>query len=129
MAALIAVLKAARQLALLNDVEELRIPHHAPISIPRRVLEMAIRHSSETLRMDALQLVCTHPKLNLLPGGCSPRPSDDHHTLCISGDMVAYEANFCPATALKPGPAGCLVQTDPPMWVLGYGLCPLWTCS
>ena len=76
MAALIAVLKAARQLALLNDVEELRIPHHEPIGIPRRVLEMAIRHSSEALRMDALQLVCMHPKMNLLPGGCSPGPSN-----------------------------------------------------
>ena len=67
-AALVAILKAARQLHLVDDLSEVLCPGEDPIIIPEGLIMRAISHTSEALRVDAMHLICIHPKMTLLPG-------------------------------------------------------------
>lgn len=68
-AALVAVLKAARSVGLAEDLAAVQVPGGgAPIAIPAAMLRTAVAHRSESLRVDALQLACSHPKTSSLPG-------------------------------------------------------------
>lgn len=62
-ATVVAVLRAARQLGLLEVVTRVEMPGQPPVDIPIGILQRAVRHSSEGLRTEALHLLCGHPKL------------------------------------------------------------------
>ena len=66
-AAVICILKAARQLGFVPLLDKIAAPGQAEITIPRRILERAVRHSSEALREDVFHLICISPKLTLMP--------------------------------------------------------------
>lgn len=67
-ASLVAVLKAARQLQLVRDLDVVNIPGFPPIPIPEHLLQQAICHSNEALLVDAMTLACVHPKTTAMPG-------------------------------------------------------------
>jgi hypothetical protein len=66
-AAVVSILKAARQLGMVYSLARIVVPGQAEVIIPRKVLERALRHSSEALRGDVFQLICINPKLSLMP--------------------------------------------------------------
>lgn len=62
------VLKVARTVGLAEDLAAVTAPDGAVIRIPDAMLRAAVGHRSDTLRIDALQLACTHPRSSSLPG-------------------------------------------------------------
>ena len=71
---IIAVLKTARQLQLMDGLGQVMVPGQEPLSLPHRLLEKAVIHGSETIRLDVMQLACLHPKSTAFPGekNCCP---------------------------------------------------------
>lgn len=67
-ASLVAVLKVARQLQLVRDLDVVNIPGFPPVPIPEHLLQQAICHSNEALLVDAMTLACVHPKTTAMPG-------------------------------------------------------------
>ena len=67
-ASLVAVLKAARQLSLVKELEVVSVPGHPPVRIPGALLRQAISHANEGLLVDAMTLACVHPKTATMPG-------------------------------------------------------------
>ncbi|KAK9830510.1 hypothetical protein WJX72_012147 [[Myrmecia] bisecta] len=67
-AALVAILKAARQLQLISDLDVVTVPGCGSVTIPESMLQRAISHCTESLRVDAMQLACVHPKATAPPG-------------------------------------------------------------
>lgn len=67
-ASLVAVLKVARQLNLVRDLDRVTVLGHAPVAIPEALLQRAIEHGSDGLLVDAMSLVCSHPKSTAVPG-------------------------------------------------------------
>ena len=67
-ASLVAVLKVARQLNLVRDLDRVTLPGHEPVMVPEALLQRAIEHGSEPLLVDAMALVCSHPKSTAVPG-------------------------------------------------------------
>ena len=67
-ASLVAVLKVARQLNLVRDLDRVTLPGHEPVQIPEALLQRAIEHGNEPLLVDAMALVCSHPKSTAVPG-------------------------------------------------------------
>ena len=67
-AALVAVLKVARQLQLVRELDAVQVPGHAPVPIPEALLQRAIAHANEGLLVDAMTLACVHPKTTAMPG-------------------------------------------------------------
>jgi hypothetical protein len=65
-AALLALLKAARRQQLLEDLDALA-PDGLPPHAVRAALLAAVRSGSEGLRVDALSLVCCHPRTTAPP--------------------------------------------------------------
>ena len=63
-----AVLKVARQLNLVRDLDRVTLPGHEPVMVPEALLQRAIEHGSEPLLVDAMALVCSHPKSTAVPG-------------------------------------------------------------
>ena len=63
-----AVLKVARQLNLVRDLDRVTLPGHEPVQIPEALLQRAIEHGNEPLLVDAMALVCSHPKSTAVPG-------------------------------------------------------------
>ena len=74
-ASLVAVLKVARQLNLVRDLDRVTVPGHDPVHIPEALLRRAIEHGNDTLLVDAMALVCSHPKSTAVPGM--------HHAHCL----------------------------------------------
>ena len=73
-ASLVAVLKVARQLNLVRDLERVALPGHEPVQIPEALLQRAIEHGNEPLLVDAMALVCSHPKSTAVPGAAQATP-------------------------------------------------------
>ncbi|BDA45482.1 probable thyroid adenoma-associated protein homolog [Coccomyxa sp. Obi] len=67
-AALVAVLKVARQLQLVRELDAVQVPGHAAVPIPEALLQRAIAHANEGLLVDAMTLACIHPKTTAMPG-------------------------------------------------------------
>ena len=67
---MVCILKAARSVGLAEDLASVGDPGGggAQIAIPAAMLRAAVGHRSESLRVDALQLACSHPKTSSLPG-------------------------------------------------------------
>ena len=63
----LAVLKAGRQLGLVSDLGQLGGAAGLDAARLAGILQQALSHPSEGLRMDALQLVCCHPRTSTLP--------------------------------------------------------------
>lgn len=75
-AALVAVLKAARALGLVDTLDEVRLPGTAPLALPEVLLQSAVASADEGLAIDAVQMACTHQKSVVLPcaGPIDPPP-------------------------------------------------------
>ena len=67
-ASLVAVLKVARQLNLVRDLDRVKLPGHEAVLVPEALLQRAIEHGNEALLVDAMALVCMHPKSTAVPG-------------------------------------------------------------
>lgn len=67
LAACIAILKSARQLGLVEDLGHVSSSAGDSVEIPARVYYRAICHASEELQTEAMQLICTYPKVTALP--------------------------------------------------------------
>ena len=65
---MVAVLKVARQLNLVRDLDTVAVPGHDPVHIPEALLQRAIEHGHDTLLVDAMALACSHPKSTAVPG-------------------------------------------------------------
>lgn len=63
-----AVLKVARQLQLVRELDAVQVPGHAAVPIPEALLQRAIAHANEGLLVDAMTLACVHPKTTAMPG-------------------------------------------------------------
>ncbi len=63
-----AVLKVARQLNLVRELDRVAVPGYEPMGIPEALLQRAIEHGDESLLVDAMALVCSHPKSTAVPG-------------------------------------------------------------
>ena len=63
-----AVLKVARQLNLVRELERVTVPGYEPVDIPEALLQRAIEHGDDPLLVDAMALVCLHPKSTAVPG-------------------------------------------------------------
>lgn len=72
LAALIAILKPARQMGLVDQICYISIAGEEAITIPEEIFRRAICHSSEELQTDAMHLVCTYPKVTLMPSMLLP---------------------------------------------------------
>lgn len=68
MAALVAILKVARQLSLISELRAVCLPGQPAVPIPGALLRQAIAHRSEGLLVDAMTLACVHPKTSTMPG-------------------------------------------------------------
>lgn len=68
-AALVAIIKAARQMSLMDSIDQLPAPGGG-LAIPVAMLREAAGHRSEALRVDAMQLACVHPRTTAMPGVC-----------------------------------------------------------
>lgn len=66
-AALLALLKAGRIAGLVNNIEII-VSGNKELHIPIKLLREALFHKDEDVRLDALQLICVHPKLTMAPG-------------------------------------------------------------
>ena len=69
-----AVLKVARQLQLVRELDAVQVPGHAAVPIPEALLQRAIGHANEGLLVDAMTLACVHPKTTAMPGARSAHP-------------------------------------------------------
>ena len=67
-AALVAVLKVARQLGLISELGRVALPGQPPVTIPGALLRQAMSHGNEGLLVDAMTLACVHPKTAAMPG-------------------------------------------------------------
>ena len=67
-AALVSVLKVARTVGLAEDLAAVPAPGGSVIQIPEAMLRAAVGHRSDSLRVDALQLACMHPRTSSMPG-------------------------------------------------------------
>ena len=76
-ASLVAVLKVARQLNLVRDLDRVTLPGHEAVLVPEALLQRAIEHGHEALLVDAMALVCMHPKSTAVPGA-----AHGHHVRC-----------------------------------------------
>ena len=86
-----AVLKVARQLNLVRDLDTVAVPGHDPVHIPEALLQRAIEHGRDALLVDAMALACAHPKSTAVPGAL-PGLAD------LPG--LARPARSCPASWL-----------------------------
>ena len=73
-ASLVAVLKVARQLNLVRDLDTVAVPGHDPVHIPEALLQRAVEHGRDTLLVDAMALACSHPKSTAIPGALLSLP-------------------------------------------------------
>lgn len=84
-AALVAVLKVARQLQLVRELDAVHVPGYPALPIPEPLLQRAISHANEGLLVDAMTLACIHPKTTAMPGAqpldSPPRQQWDHKLL------------------------------------------------
>ncbi len=62
------MLKVARQLQLVRELDAVQVPGHAALPIPEALLQRAIGHAHEGLLVDAMTLACVHPKTTAMPG-------------------------------------------------------------
>jgi len=69
-AAVVCILKAARQLGMVPNLASIAVPGQSEMVIPRHILQRAVQHSSEALRGDVFHLICNNPKLTLMPSKC-----------------------------------------------------------
>lgn len=69
-----AVLKVARQLNLVRDLDRVTLPGHEAVLVPEALLQRAIEHGNEALLVDAMALVCMHPKSTAVPGAAQGCP-------------------------------------------------------
>ena len=99
-ASLVAVLKVARQLNLVRDLDRVTVPGHDPVHIPEALLRRAIEHGNDTLLVDAMALVCSHPKSTAVPG------MQQFHYLYWTQDsfktVVSYAWSRIPVTLSDP---------------------------
>ncbi|KAK9842206.1 hypothetical protein WJX81_000582 [Elliptochloris bilobata] len=72
-AALVAVLKAARALGLVDALDEVRLPGSGPYALPEALLQSAVASADEGLAIDAVQMACTHQKATVLPSALELR--------------------------------------------------------
>ncbi len=86
-ASLVAVLKVARQLNLVRDLDRVTVPGHDPVHIPEALLRRAVEHGNDTLLVDAMALVCSHPKSTAVPGM--------HHAPLPLLDTRLFQEQWC----------------------------------
>ena len=90
-----AVLKVARQLNLVRDLDAVAVPGHDPVHIPEALLQRAIEDGHDTLLVDAMALACSHPKSTAVPGALPC-----HGSLASLGCRMTREnGSVCPRTA------------------------------
>ena len=67
LAALVAVLKSARHMGMVDDIRCVSIPGEEAVTIPEQIFVRAICHASEELQTSAMQLICTYNRVTLMP--------------------------------------------------------------
>lgn len=67
LAATVAILKAARQMGLVDDLGCVSTLGEEPVEMPEQMYQRAICHASEELQTDMMQLLCTYPKVTFMP--------------------------------------------------------------
>ena len=105
-----AVLKVARQLNLVRDLDTVAVPGRAPVPIPEALLRRAVEHGADALLVDAMALACAHPKSTAVPGAlpghsslalCKPRHDSGGHLSLPTHQRSMLEA--LPQGAFAPG--------------------------
>ena len=90
----IAVLKTARQQQLMEGLGQVVVPGHLPLVLPKQLLEKAVIHSSETLRIDVMQLACLHPKSTAFPGDECCASASACSCCAFPGKIYSWDADF-----------------------------------
>ena len=94
-AAVIAVLKEARKLQLLTQLEVAEVGQRS-LRIPAPLLLRASVHASDALRIDALQLACVNPKSTMLPGEHGPGLAEPEQRKLSGGRTPNHKLAACP---------------------------------
>ncbi|KAK9830799.1 hypothetical protein WJX74_007694 [Apatococcus lobatus] len=90
----IAVLKTARQLQLMDGLSQVTVPGHEPLGLPHTLLEQAVIHSSESLRIDVMQLACLHPRSTAFPGVAELRIVAQSVSLNMRGEGAGLRSKW-----------------------------------
>ena len=88
LAALVAVLKPARQLGLADSILCMECSGEEPIAVPKEAFYRAICHSSEELQTDTMQLICSYPKVTLMPSRWSAIDVLTGYSACFKAPLV-----------------------------------------
>ena len=54
-------------MGLVDDIGCISMAGEEPVHMPEQIFQRAIIHTSEELQTDMMQLLCTYPKVTVLP--------------------------------------------------------------
>ena len=72
LAATVAILKTARQMGLVDDIGCINVNEEASVEISEQIYDRAVCHASEELQTDMMQLLCSYPKVTVMPSRLLP---------------------------------------------------------